>query len=116
MALRFMDEIKNDEYYLKKIKDDLEFMIKHMQGVSQQAFEVDELLIDSMLFRIIQIAENNEHLTKEFKEVHKDIPWTAIKGMRNRIVHDYGFIDLTKVYQTLNKSVPELLEFIKEYV
>ena len=111
-----MDEIKNDNYYLKKIKNDLEFIVKHMDGIAIQAFERDEVLIDSMLFRIIQIAENNEHLTKDFKSAHKDIPWTAIKGMRNRIVHDYGFIDLTKVYETLIKSVPELLEFIKEYV
>lgn len=111
-----MDEIKDDKYYLKKIKNDLEFMLTQMKGLSQADFENNAVLIDSMLFRIIQVAENNERLTKTFKDANKDIPWAAIKGMRNRIVHDYGVIDLTKVYETLIKSVPELLEIIKKYI
>lgn len=29
------------------------------------------------------------------------IPWNAMHGMRNRIVHDYGNVDLKVVYETL---------------
>lgn len=29
------------------------------------------------------------------------IPWNAMYGMRNRIVHDYGNVDLKVVYETL---------------
>ena len=28
--------------------------------------------------------------------------------MRNRIVHDYGEVDLTIVYETVTKSIPEI--------
>ena len=65
------------------------------------------------MFRIIQIAENGEKLTNEFKESHGEIRWKAIKGMRNRIVHDYGFIDMTVVYDTVTNSIPELHKQLK---
>ena len=58
-------------------------------GKTKEEIEENEILIDSILFRIIQIAENNSKLSEEFKSNHKEVPWVAIKGMRNKIVHDY---------------------------
>lgn len=33
----------------------------------------------------------------------------AIKGLRNRIVHEYGNVDLTIVYDTISNDIPNLL-------
>jgi uncharacterized protein YutE (UPF0331/DUF86 family) len=33
-------------------------------------------------------------------------------GLRNRIVHDYGNVDLNVVYETLKNDIPELLEML----
>lgn len=105
-----MDNVKNDQYYIKKIKTDLKFIIDHTAGKTKEQIEADELLIDSIMFRIIQISENNGKLTEQFKAAHTDVPWLAIKGMRNRIVHDYGFVDLSVVYDTVIHGIPEMLE------
>lgn len=103
-----MDNIKNDSYYLAKILGDLEFMIEHTKGKTQDEIQKDPLLLDSIMFRFIQISENNDKLSALFKDKHKELPWRAIKGMRNRIVHDYGYVDLEIVYDTVINSVPEL--------
>ena len=66
------------------------------------------------MFRIIQISENNGKLTVRFKAEHPDVTWLAIKGMRNRIVHDYGFVDLTVVYDTVIHGMPEMYEKLKD--
>lgn len=108
-----MDNIKNDKYYLTKIITDLEFLIKHTKEKTQNEVEADPVLVDSIMFRLIQIAENSDKLTPEFKEKHKNLPWKEVKGMRNRIVHDYGFIDLTIIYETVCRDIPEMYESIK---
>ena len=51
-----MDNIKNDRYYLEKIISDLEFIIEQTKGKTQNEIEENILLIDSIMFRIIQIA------------------------------------------------------------
>lgn len=110
MELRYMDNIKNDNYYIQKIKKDLEFIILHMKDVDIEELNANEVLLDSMLFRMIQISENARKLSEEFKQVQKDIPWTALYGMRNRLVHDYGHVDLTIVYETLKDDIPKVLD------
>lgn len=109
-----MDNKKNNVYYLKRIITDIEFVLKHTKGLSQTELENNELLVDSVMFRLIQIAENSDKLTDEFKAYYGTISWRAMKGMRNRIVHDYGRVDLSVVYETVNKDLPELLGELKE--
>ncbi|MBR6917980.1 MAG: DUF86 domain-containing protein [Clostridia bacterium] len=105
-----MDNVKDDRYYLGKIIDYLKFVIDHTEGKTREEIENDEVLIDSILFRIIQISENNGKLTDLFKADHQDVPWLAIKGMRNRIVHDYGVMDFSIIYDTVVHGIPETYE------
>jgi len=107
-----LDNIKNDSYYLGKIRDDLKFVIDQTNGISIDELQSNQLLIDSIMFRIIQIAENNGKLSENFKLEHKNVPWKAIKGMRNRIVHDYGDVDLTFVYDTVINGMPAMYKEI----
>ena len=108
-----MDNIKNKIYYIQKIRKDLEFIVEHMRDVSMEELNVNEVLLDSMLFRMIQISENAKRLTDEYKLSHSHIPWSALSGMRNRIVHDYGNVDLNIVYETLKNDMLELLTLLE---
>lgn len=109
-----MDNKKDDRYYLEKIIADLKFVIDHTAGKTKAEVESDELLVDSILFRIIQISENNGKLSEQFKAAHGEVPWIAIKGMRNRIVHDYGYMDLSVVYDTVMHGIPEMYALLKK--
>ncbi len=109
-----MDNTKGNEYYCKKIADDLRFMIAHTKGLSYEELLKNEVLLDSIMFRLIQISENSDKLTEAFKEKYSAIPWRAVKGMRNRIVHQYGDVDLSVIYETVLHDVPILLNTIIE--
>lgn len=105
-----MDNIKDNSYYIQKIITDLGFICKHTQKLTQQELERNEILVDSVMFRLIQISENTDKLTDDFKLYYNAIPWRAVKGMRNRIVHDYGNVDLSVVYDTVINDIPQLLK------
>ena len=105
-----MDNVKNDKYYLEKIISDLRFIIEHTKGKTKDEIENNDLLVDSIMFRIIQIAENNSRRSEEFKKKYSEIPWVAIKGMRNKIVHDYGVVNMVIVYDTVTRWIPEMYE------
>ena len=89
-----MDNVKNDRYYIQKIRNDLQFIVQHMKDVDIEELNANEILLDSMLFRMIQLSENAKKLSDEYKEKRGYIPWNAMYGLRNRIVHDYGNVDL----------------------
>ena len=105
-----MDNIKNDAYYVRKMLKDIRFIIEKTKAITLEELEENEILCDSILFRLIQISENSGKLTVAFKDAHRDIPWQAIKGMRNRIVHEYGDVELDVVYQTVTEDIREICE------
>lgn len=109
-----MDNDKSDDYFISKIEQDLVFIVSHMEAVDLEELNTNEILLDSMMFRMIQISENARKLSDEYKTAHSKIPWNSLYGLRNRIVHDYGSVVLDVVYETLKNDIPEMLLLIRE--
>ena len=91
-----MDNKKTDQYYIDKIITDLTFIRTHTESLSKSKLEEDEILVDSIMFRLIQVAENSEKLTEKFKKTY-----------------EYGNVDLTIVYDTVKKDIPELIGILE---
>lgn len=102
-----MENIKNDDYYIKKIKEQINYINVHMSNISMEDFYKNEILQDAMLFRLTQVCEYSKGLSEEYKE-RTNIPWSQLSGIRNRIIHDYGEVDLEIVYETLTISIPNM--------
>ncbi len=111
-----MDNIKNDAYYIKKMLKDIRFIMEKTDGITPDGLKEDEVLCDSVMFRLIQISENSVKLTAEFKMQCDDIPWQAIKGMRNKIVHEYGDMEIDIVYQTITEDIPEICRKLENLI
>ena len=52
-----MDNTKDDRYYLDRISTDLRFIIAHTQDLDPKDLEDNEVLQDSVMFRLIQISD-----------------------------------------------------------
>ncbi len=63
---------------------------------------------------IIQIGELVGRLSDEFIAEHNEVPWYAIKAMRNLHAHDYERVDFDIVWDTLTNEIPELKETIEK--
>ena len=96
--------------HMEEYCEDIERYL-HTAGDSFDAFLSDPMCQHSIAFCILQIGELVSKLSHELRSatIH-DMNWTAIKGMRNIVVHDYGNVDLNIVFETLKYDIPELLE------
>jgi len=108
-----MDNTKNDQYYVEKVLSDLRFLIRHTKDIDRDAFQRDELLLDSIMFRFIQISEHIKKLTLSYRNKHANIPWKNIIGLRNRIVHEYGNVDLDIIYDAVTKDIYEIVRLFE---
>ena len=103
-----MDNIKKDKYYFEKALADLNAIEKYFDNKTYDEFMSDELLIDAIMFRLVQLVENVKEISNDFKSAHQEIPWSDIMGFRNRIVHEYGKTDYTIVYEVISKDLFDL--------
>ncbi len=111
-----MDNIKNDSYYLNKIVDDIKFVIGSTANMALDEFDNNEMVNSAVNFKFIQISENASRLSKELITSAVEIPWNKIKGLRNKIVHDYGNVVMDTIFNTIKKDLPILLEQLMKLV
>ena len=83
-----------------------EILAKH--DFNRAYFESDKEFQYASGMCIIQIGELVTRLDENFMKEHPDIPWRAIKGMRNIYAHDYDIIDNDTVWVTITEEIPEL--------
>ena len=71
--------------------------MKHTKNITFILFNENEVLQDSMLFRLIQISENSKKLSEEYRSAHNNIPWQQLAGLHSYIVPDHRQVNL-KIY------------------
>src|SRR6185369_3835384 len=88
-------------------------IISYTHGLSFDEFMADEKTIDAVIRNFEIIGEAANRLPDEIKDKHPSIDWYRLRGMRNRIVHDYMGIDYEIVWNIKETFLPQLIEEIK---
>lgn len=110
-----MDNFKNDRYYIMKIIKDIDFLIEHTEDIQNiEELNKDEVLLDSILYRLIQVSENIDRVSKRLRDNNTQIPWKSIRGFRNRAVHDYDSVKLNIVYEIVTKDIHDLKRMFED--
>ena len=83
----------------------------YTEGMDFGAFRADELRVlaverclQNITEAVIQIGEN------EVERVMPGIPFKLIRGMGNRLRHEYKGVDARAVYDTVHAELPELTQ------
>lgn len=103
-----------DRIIIQKMITYIDDVQKYIDGLEAKDFLDDKKTITACAFTVSQIGELVKELTDETINKYTNIPWNSIKGMRNRIVHDYDNVDLSVLWGTIKDSLPQLKDDLKE--
>lgn len=103
-----------DRIILQKISGYIDDVTQYVHGLPFEQFMTDKKTISACAFTVSQIGELAKDISLSTQEEYTDIPWKSIRGMRNKIVHDYENIDFAVLWGTITKSLPELLNQIND--
>ena len=105
-----------DRIIIQKIIEYIDDIKKYVYGLQARDFLDDKKTITACAFTVSQIGEIVKEITDETINKYSNIPWNSIRGMRNRIVHDYENVDLSVLWSTINESLPELKNQLKDII
>jgi uncharacterized protein with HEPN domain len=77
-------------------------------GMDYDAFSRSPIVIRSVLYAIGVIGEPAKNIGSEFKAAHPTLPWRAIAGMRDRIVHEYFRTNIRRVWDVVTDDLDVL--------
>jgi len=81
-------------------------------GINLQSFKSNSMLLDAVVRNIEIIGEASSKIPDEIKIKFAEIPWVKLKGIRNRIVHDYFGVDAEIIWVVIEKDLFELKKLI----
>lgn len=83
--------------------------LKFVQGKQQSDLQSDQMLLFAVVRAIEILGEAANKISEDVQTAHDSIPWRAMVGMRNRLVHAYFDVDTEMVWKTLQNEIPGLL-------
>jgi uncharacterized protein with HEPN domain len=90
--------------------NDILYCIDHITlytaNLSFEDFTSNFLVIEACLYNIQIIGEAVAQLPDDVKNSSPHIPWALIKGMRNRLIHEYFGTDLPVVWNVIKNDLP----------
>ena len=80
-----------------------------VSGKVESDLDSDRMLLFALVRAIEIIGEAASKISAPTREAAKDIPWSLIVSMRNRLIHAYFDIDHAVVWKTATEELPQLL-------
>jgi uncharacterized protein with HEPN domain len=102
-----------DEAHLQDILRASNLALQFIRGITKESFLKDEKTQSSILHQLLIIGEAVRRLSNDFRKVHPNIPWKKISGMRDRLIHGYDEVNLTRVWKTTTQEIPKLIQDIQ---
>jgi len=80
-------------------------------SINETVLEQNLAFRGMMAFFVQQIGECSQKLSADFKNRFSEVEWKAMAGLRNRIAHAYGRIDVEILWDVVENDIPELRIF-----
>ena len=68
----------------------------------------DQAKFNASLLLLINIGEQSLRFSKDLRTDHSHLPFDAMRGLRNRIAHDYIGIDYEMVFDIIKNDISNL--------
>ena len=108
--------MQRDLTILLDIVQAAQLILAFKEGMNKAAFDTDLKTQSAVLHQLMVIGEAVKRLSPAFRESQMDIPWSAIAGMRDHVIHGYDIVDLEEVWKTAKVDVPSLLSALEPLV
>jgi uncharacterized protein with HEPN domain len=92
------------KHMLEAIDDASSFIVGRQRG----ELDSDKMLLFALVRCVEIVGEAASRLSSEVQATAPEIPWAAIVGMRNRLIHAYFDVDTEIVWKTITVELPAL--------
>jgi uncharacterized protein with HEPN domain len=106
---------KTPEAYLHDMQEAAALIDRYMAGVTFEDFWHNSEKRDAVALRISVIGESAHRIDRAKEMALPNIPFRNLRGMRNRIAHDYGAVDFRIVWEVTQKEIAPLLAALNAY-
>jgi uncharacterized protein with HEPN domain len=96
------------------IIDHIDHVEQFTIGLNAETFATNDQVIFAVKYALLIISEATAKLGDIASGLRPDIPWREIRGLGNRLRHEYDTVDLARVWLMIERDLPPLKEACQE--
>ncbi len=85
-------------------------------GLREDEFAANALVRAAVVRQLEIIGEATKRLSNAFREAHPEFPWRTMAGLRDRLIHAYDDIDMSKIWEISTTDVPRLCSLLEPFL
>ncbi len=107
---------RTNEELLSDVVEAIDKILLYTTGMDFEDFARNDLVKDAVARNFIIIGEASSRLEDSFREQFPDVEWQKIRGLRNRVVHDYVGIDYRIIWTIREESLQDIKSQIGQLI
>jgi uncharacterized protein with HEPN domain len=110
------DPLERDLVKCEDMRLYAERAVQYLGRRSLEEFLADDL-VQSAVIRCVEVIGEAGRLVSDGTRQHApEIPWQLIIGTRHILAHNYGAVNLDKVYAVVKEHLPELVKNLERLI
>ena len=107
---------QTDLRILSMMIDKTERLMEVYKKHSRDEIESDYTLSDTIQYEFEKIYEDTTRLSMELRITHPELHIDDLRGIRNRVAHEYESVSLAILLDTIEKDIPILNQDLKSFI
>lgn len=99
---------------LADLEENLRRAVEFVRGLTFERFVQDQLAQYAVMRALEIVGESSKRIPERVRVLEPEVPWKAMAGMRDRLIHAYDSVNLELVWSTVRATIPPLLPRIVE--
>jgi uncharacterized protein with HEPN domain len=110
----FMTKKRPNEAYLLDMKKAAQSVLEFTKGMDAANFDKDAKCQSAVLYQLAVLGEAAKHVSKDFRELHPELPWKKVAGLRDILIHAYHGLDMEVIWKIIESDLPPLLDRLEK--
>jgi uncharacterized protein with HEPN domain len=107
---------ERDLAYLWDMREESRQIAAFLTGIPYAKFIENNMIRYAVERSLMIIGEAANHVSDDYQEAHPEIAWRQIIGQRNVLAHEYGQINVDRIWSAAVVSVPLLLRELEKLI
>lgn len=107
---------RTNKHYFNDILEYSKSALEFIKDLSCEDFISDKKAIFATIRALEVVGESSNRISDDLKEKYPALPWIEMRGLRNRMIHNYDDIDYTIIWNVLKNELPVLISQVEEII
>jgi len=94
--------------FIRDIKECIGHINEFVGNMDFNDFVSDDKTSSAVVRKLEIIGEAAKNIPNEIRQKYKELPWSDMARMRDKIIHSYFAVDYEVVWKTVKERLPEI--------